>query len=85
MTKKDYELIASVLKDNALGQISDSHRVVNNADTMLYNITQGLCDALASKNPRFNKDKFLQACGVDNWFYELQKDYEASGKKIVLK
>lgn len=51
MTKKDFELIASVIKPLEI-------------DFKGF-IASCFADALASKNPRFNKDKFLKACGVE--------------------
>lgn len=64
MTKKDYELIASALlvvscfNDNGDDEFPQ---------VMKDKIANKLAEALASKNPRFQKDKFLQACGVEIW------------------
>lgn len=58
MTKKDYELIASVLRQA---------KYVNktSADTKVW---ERICllhaSALGTTNPRFDRDKFLKACGV---------------------
>jgi hypothetical protein len=60
MTKKDYELIASSLKksfDEAQGNL--------NQEVTVEGLIIDLSDTLASKNPRFNKEKFLKACGVE--------------------
>lgn len=63
MTKKDFELIASILRDDnylwrALhgGEMGIEYRE---------KIAQAFSQTLASKNPRFNKEKFLKACGVE--------------------
>lgn len=55
MTKKDYILIASVLKD------------FHKSEQMGwgFDIDNAFADILASKNPRFDKEKFLKACGVE--------------------
>lgn len=59
MTKKDFELIASALcESRKLTPLYERYAL----DIVVDKLTQ----ALASKNPRFNKDKFLKACGVDN-------------------
>lgn len=50
MTKKDYELIASVLRD----------ALVNN--WKWYMIRNCMANKLAEKNPRFDIVKFLEAC-----------------------
>ena len=53
MTKKDYELIARIIKEAGLAQ-NDLERIAND-----------FAYTLASKNPRFNRDMFLKACGVE--------------------
>lgn len=52
MTKKDFDLIASVIEDMT-GCYSS------------YAIAEKFSNVLANKNPRFNKDKFLQACRLE--------------------
>jgi len=56
MTKKDYELIASVLRE----RLGDSY---DNAYARL--LVKKMADALAKQNPKFNRHKFLQACGIE--------------------
>jgi hypothetical protein len=58
MTKKDYELIAE-----ALAQAYDKH--VNSPQyfgvkTCINNVTE----FLGRENPKFNRNKFLKACGL---------------------
>ena len=55
MTRKDYQLIASVLKNYATEGIP-----VDDRDAIAYD----LADALAADNPRFDRDRFLIAAGV---------------------
>jgi hypothetical protein len=50
MTKKDYIMLAGVLKAN--------HNI------FMYDLANGLADALATDNPRFDRGKFLAAAGV---------------------
>lgn len=61
MTRKDYELIAKALYQRRLW-LSDP----DNPDKMLaHNGTVlHIADALASDNPRFDRARFLKACGV---------------------
>lgn len=56
MTKKDYELIAIV--------ISDLPSFVEVTEVGHERIALRFAGALKSKNPKFNRNKFLQACGV---------------------
>lgn len=55
MTRKDYQLIAAVLKNFATDGTP-----VDDRDAIGYD----LADALASDNPRFDRDRFLVAAGV---------------------
>jgi hypothetical protein len=55
MTRKDYQLIASVLKNYAADGIP-----VDDRDAIAYD----LADALGADNPRFDRDRFLVAAGV---------------------
>jgi len=62
MKKKDFELIASVVKsfNDKMNNYTFSSKLFTIKD-----FTKQLCETLASKNPRFDKQKFLQACGVE--------------------
>lgn len=52
MTKKDFELIASVMNE------------AKEDDLTIKQTALCFSVVLASKNPRFDKDRFLKACGV---------------------
>ena len=56
MTRKDFELIAKVIKELPPVDIYDvsGHKVV----ALIF------ANALATTNPLFNREKFLKACGV---------------------
>jgi hypothetical protein len=56
MTRKDYQLIAEVFAN--LGQIIDIK------ETVAVDLARNLADALETDNPRFDRDRFLKACGV---------------------
>jgi hypothetical protein len=55
MTRKDYQLIASVLS-----QFTGDQGDVIDRDAVAYD----LADALAADNPRFDRERFLIASGV---------------------
>ena len=63
MTKKDFELIASILKiyNNSLNNLN--YKITGEA--LVREITFVFCENIASKYPKFKKDKFLIACGVE--------------------
>jgi hypothetical protein len=54
MTRKDYVVIAEVIKN--LDEVLDSYALEVLADNM--------AEALESDNPRFDRARFLVACGV---------------------
>lgn len=56
MTRKDFELIAGVIK----GQ-----RKPHNDTETIEELAREMADALADTNDRFNRDTFLKACGVE--------------------
>jgi hypothetical protein len=60
MTKKDYELIAG-----AIAGMKDKYDgddwTINGA---MYSFARALSDALQDSNPRFDSERFLEACGV---------------------
>lgn len=53
MTRKDYKLIAEVIAVSWFGSADLKLDLVNN-----------LADKLEQDNPRFNRARFLTACGV---------------------
>lgn len=57
MTKRDFELIAEVMDDLDGSEIGLS-RGTHNA------IAEALADAFSRTNPRFNRSRFLKACGA---------------------
>ena len=52
MTKKDYELMAAVMK---------SHKVLFEKSTKI--IMKSLIEHLEKDNPKFNKERFIEASG----------------------
>lgn len=61
MTRKDYVLIASILKDSEGNIIDDMARDA---------LADMFADALEDENPRFDREKFLRACGINPVFTE---------------
>ena len=58
MTKKDYELIAETIRASKLNWAGNNNGLVDD-------ISRALSDTLAKENPRFNREIFLKACGVN--------------------
>lgn len=60
MTKKDYQLIAGVLKQS----LADDQAIMQLHQNALTATAKAMAEALAAENPRFDRTKFLEACGV---------------------
>ena len=60
MTKRDYQLIADVLR-HGRSDSGDGRYAVGYL-TALDDISRDVADALKLDNPRFNRATFLQAC-----------------------
>lgn len=56
LTRKDYKAIAEIIKANTNNECAAG----------AYNIGLELADYFAKDNPRFDKDKFLKACGLED-------------------
>jgi len=55
MTKKDFKLIAEVLRKNDYAQESQF-------SYLFESLAESFADALATTNPRFDRERFLAAC-----------------------
>lgn len=63
MTKKDYELIARALKAARVSNtLDDPNKALYNNG--IDNAVALMARVLAQDNPRFNRERFLIACGV---------------------
>ena len=60
MTKKDYELIAKAIKNATADLIISANTETTD------NIVWGLALELEKENPKFNRNKFVKACGLDD-------------------
>jgi len=61
MTKKDYEAFATMIRDNTLVEKSERDVGYNFA---LEDMAYDMCVIFAADNERFDKEKFLEACGL---------------------
>ncbi|WP_109798667.1 hypothetical protein [Novosphingobium meiothermophilum] len=61
MTRKDYELIAAAVSEARADMADHPGRLAGAAQT-----ARRLASALRTTNPRFDRDRFLAACGVDS-------------------
>lgn len=65
MSKKDYEVIATIIRE-----VEHSGEKYYNRFFMLDDMRSRICDYFASDNPKFNRERFLRAstatCGKDH-------------------
>jgi len=59
MTRKDYELIAEVFSDH-------NRRYGRRTAAVADELAEDMADALKEDNPRFDRERFLKACGLDS-------------------
>jgi hypothetical protein len=65
MTRKDFELIADAFQHVALvGFASQEKGKRLSGVTVHATLARTLADALAADNPRFDRERFLTACGI---------------------
>lgn len=72
MTRKDYVLIAAAINKAHLFASTDGMTVAESAEycshkfreTAYREAARALADALGNENPRFDRGRFLTACGV---------------------
>jgi len=65
VTKKDYERIARAIAGQHSEIARDDERVWESAYKIgVCDAARALADALAEDNPRFDRERFLRACGV---------------------
>ena len=65
MTRKDYELIAEAIKDVGLFYHLDGEPMRSDAEVVLYSVAMELARELRAENTRFDRQRFLTACGLD--------------------
>ena len=74
MTKKDYDAIAKIINariTNCEGVISgripataEAQFSANNEIYAITSLAEELADHMQNENPNFNREKFLQYCGI---------------------
>ncbi len=61
-TRKDYKVIAKIIKGQK--EFADVFVAKQLVIQRISDIADGLADYFAEDNPRFNREKFLVACGL---------------------
>jgi len=64
LTKKNYEAIADCIEYRLCARDNHPHE-----------IAKRLADYFAQDNPKFNRIKFLEACGIEHCRHEYNDDY----------
>ena len=58
-SRKDFETVAEVLRDKMAGKSKNTDTV-----EMCESIADSLADVFAKSNPRFDRTRFMDACGL---------------------
>ena len=61
MTRKDYEAIAAAIKE-----VVDSNRWFKGNLSGTQDTAKAVANVMAADNPRFDRARFLKACGVQS-------------------
>lgn len=61
MTRKDYVAIAEVINQHVIQ--ADAHQDITGFFA-ISGIAAGIATVMENDNPRFDRDKFLKACGI---------------------
>lgn len=64
MTRKDYEKIASVFNAYKVNPTVENQFECGFA-TAIHNLAESTAYMLSQDNPRFNRARFLKACGIE--------------------
>lgn len=62
MTRKDFELIADTVRTVYMRELSHGSYSLAMGALM---VAREFAETLAATNPRFNRERFLKACGVE--------------------
>lgn len=63
LTRKDYSAIADLISSHTITREGQNgpYNSINNLDTFVHNLS----DYFKADNPRFNREKFCEAAGVE--------------------
>lgn len=64
VTRKDYRAIAEIIKKQTICPWEDDPFILGAAKDVACVYAEGLADYFATQNPKFNRQKFLNACGL---------------------
>lgn len=63
LTKKHFKAVAEVIKSQIMQYyIQERHACANGVESIAYH----LADYFATQNPRFDRERFMKACGLIN-------------------
>ena len=65
MTRKDFETLAGVVRDQPSDFMAGEPRQIIRLDTERAVLAAALADVCAGSNPRFSHRRFFEACEVD--------------------
>jgi hypothetical protein len=66
MTRKDYIAIAKTIADERPYILRENKLLDREVSATLDSVAMNLAEMLQRDNPRFDRDKFLTACGVQS-------------------
>ena len=64
MTRKDYVAFAALIKSHMTGDLE--HETSHQNDMKVSGMARDMADLFSRDNPRFDRERFLKACGVQS-------------------
>lgn len=65
MTRKDYEKFAAIFRQIDMDPETDTDMYDRGHTEAMHYFAGSLCSIFAADNPRFDRSRFLKACGIE--------------------
>lgn len=65
VTKKDFKAVAEIIKKQTVCPREDDPFIIETAKDIARVYAKELANYFATQNPRFDRGRFIQACGLD--------------------
>lgn len=65
MTKKDYEKFAAMMRTHICVNVEPADQWEAGYDSAMREVANSLASVFQRDNPRFDRERFLKACGIE--------------------
>ena len=64
LTKKDFKAIAEIIVEQTICPWEDDPFIIKTAKDVAHVYAKAFADYFATQNPRFDRERFMKACGL---------------------